>query len=108
MELAVVDSIKARAILRLDVLEVNCCTRTLRLGKQEFSVALENAAPLPPVKSVNLVLHVTLQIPVFSEAEVMARAAIPCNGAWLIEGTSDQKSPLIMANFVVYHYKESH
>ncbi len=79
MELVVADSLKDCAILGRDVMEVNRCTidagsRTLRLGKQEFSMVLENAAPLPPVKSRILVLHETLQIPVFSEAEVMARA----------------------------------
>ncbi len=108
MELAVADSLKDRVILGLDALEVNRCTidagsRILRFGKQEFSVALEIAAPLPPVKSRILVLHETLmQIPVFSEAEVMARADHTLsNSAWLVEGTSDQKSPLILTIVIV-------
>ncbi len=88
LELVVADSIRDRAILGRDVLEANRCTidagsRTLRFGKQAFSVALENAAPLPPIKSVNLVLHETLQIPAFSEMydglpQKTAISATPC------------------------------
>ena len=106
--LVVADALTAEVILGLDFLEHNNCTietgqRKLHFIERGISVALQTSRmESARVSHVRVTLGETVRVPASSELEVMARTSAPVDGGiWLLEKTSSERVPVMVARAVV-------
>ena len=103
----VASALTAEAILGGDFLESNRCTlelgkRMLRFTTRGVAIAIQNSSPEPVIVQARVTLTETVQIPAFSEKEVVAKIDKPLReGVWLLEGDQSGRLPVSVANALV-------
>ena len=102
-QVVIVSGLTADAILGLDFLEANGCTidlgkKTLHFQDCNLSLSLDTSIQSSPA-TVCVAVVSTLQVPAYSEMEVMAKVEKPSvPGLWAVEGETDQ---IMVAHAVV-------
>ena len=102
-QVVIVSGLTADAILGLDFLEANGCTinlgkKTLHFQDCNLSLSLDTSIQSSPT-TVRVAVVSTLQVPAYSEMEVMAKVEKPSvPGLWAVEGETDQ---IMVAHAVV-------
>ena len=101
------DSLTTEAILGLDFLQEHRCTvdigsKQLRVSGHKLVIPLQQSAASPCIGRVGVEMADSVQLPAYSELEVMARAVTPIEGnTWLIEGMKTKRSPVQIARALV-------
>ena len=101
------DSLTTEAILGLDFLQEHRCTvdigsKQLRVSGHKLVIPLHQSAASPCIGRVGVEMADSVQLPAYSELEVMARAVTPIEGnTWLIEGMKMKRSPVQIARALV-------
>ena len=94
-QVVIVSGLTADAILVLDFLVANCCTivqgkKTLHFQDCNMSLSLDTSVQSYSA-TVRVAVMSTLQVPAYSEIEVMAKVEKPSvPGLWAVEGETDQ------------------
>ena len=102
----IADSLTTGAILGLDFLQEHSCIidvrdRKLHLSNLGVSVPLLGADDHDTHDCIDVHLVETIQVPAYSEMEVMGKPQVPVFGTWLVERHRSQRIPVMVANAVV-------